>query len=534
MLPLLGQFSLPTSRRWKKWELPAAGAVPGGSPAPPLKLLVSYTDRASEEVEVQLAGGLLIPRDAEREDSTSQWVEASRQAHAVCSIHVETASECYDERSPSDEDWSGFAEGRAVRDWATLLRKWLDNKDTEEPRLALIVKIAQQFGGRLEALCRTPRRVLRRVRAFERPGRVRQLDSACVRWLTRQPGRDHVERCGPKQRLLAVVRTENSDTPENRVAKDFLYRARRACQDYVFENSLRREKQRIRDVERFRVLLDRLLVETEIGTASGLVGPPEPNYVLLYDPRYRELWHWYQRLRRQQMDQDNIWQWRHRVWAETCQLAFGQCLEVLQSESVGLGSVAATSIEPLVFARSQLTGPSSLVYLRNEQDAGRFIDPRSPIGPWQLQVGEKLAFVHLVPGDQLSLFSARFRGFDPLESLSPDFVLVSHLASQEPHEGAVVPVWSELDFGLGGDRVLGDRVDEICVRVDAMLPGRRLQGILVQPRLPADGTDERIDVSESLSGSGACCIGFGFPGPLQRHLDWLQLALSPLLDPERR
>lgn len=101
-----------------------------------------------------------------------------------------------------------------------------------EPRMDVIVQIALEYREALERLAQSLRRTLRRERRMTAVGRVQQLDSACLEWFVRQPGRTAVEKAGVAQELLALVRTEDYDTLENRVFKDFL-RAGHRCQQPV-------------------------------------------------------------------------------------------------------------------------------------------------------------------------------------------------------------------------------------------------------------------------------------------------------------
>lgn len=536
-LPFLGHSRTASGETFAKWELPATTVVSDDGPVEQtLSLSVVFKDRRSEEVLVRLGGGLPTPESvvcapdiAAVGSEATPWILAAREAQAICGIHVETANECYDERLPPGDHWSGVAEGLAVRDWPLLLKIWRENQDQEEPRLALIVKIAQKFSGKLEAICRRPRKVLRRERELERPERLRQLDASCIRWLVRQPGRNHLERCGPKQRLLGVVRVENPDTPENRVARDFLIRARRACQGYLFENRKRNEKQRVINVRRFLSLVNRLLLETEIGSVGQLVGSPEPNYVLLYDQRYRELWFWYQKLRRQQIEVDSVWQWRHRVWAETCLLALGECLEDLQPRGGSANGTVESAHSGTLGDDAALRGPKAFIYLRTEQDGGQFLDLRSPIGPWVLQTPGGLVFVHLLRGENLELLKAGQPDAEPLAALSPDFILAAHRAGQRLLEGNVLAVWCEVDFGLGDGSGLKDRVDALYGRLRATRSRERVDGILLQPRVGAGEGKDSFELQERRAGESTWCLGLGLPQPIQAHRDWFRLVLEALL-----
>ena len=58
-----------------------------------------------------------------------------------------------------------------------------------------------------------------------------------------------------------------------------------------------------------------------------------PNYVLQNDLRYRNIWTWYRRLLRQEEDEDRLWDWQARTWADIVRLLVNLAIVRLDYES---------------------------------------------------------------------------------------------------------------------------------------------------------------------------------------------------------
>ncbi|MFD1807551.1 hypothetical protein ACFSHQ_03525 [Gemmobacter lanyuensis] len=65
---------------------------------------------------------------------------------------------------------------------------------------------------------------------------MQEMDRASMRWLSRQPGRTTAERAGSEQRIMAVVRHQNYDTLENRVAHSYLLLAVEVGREWLREH----------------------------------------------------------------------------------------------------------------------------------------------------------------------------------------------------------------------------------------------------------------------------------------------------------
>ena len=270
--------------------------------------------------------------------------------------------------------------------------------------------------------------MLARDRQLRPAHRIEQIDAACLRWLARQPGRSVPEKAGPRQRVLSVVRVEDADTHENRVVRDLVVRAARACELYLREHRGHGNHARIDLVRRFGDLQRRLIRESAVGGAGRLASAAQPNYVLLHDDRYRPLWSAYQRLVRHQMLLDSAWRWQQRVWSETCVFA------------------ALAAIDRLSGNAARRTARSDLV-LQAEHVTGRFIDPATALGPIAFGPG---VYVDAAIG---AAALERFAGgaLRACAALAPDLTL--GLRTRTTTGRPAVCIWGIL--GLGLDRGLG-------------------------------------------------------------------------------
>lgn len=259
--------------------------------------------------------------------------------------------------------------------WEDAARMLL--RPRSEPRMDVIVGIALDFQEDLIQLATSPRRILRRERQRTPVGRVQQMDSTCLAWLVRQPGRTAVEKAGPTQQILAVVRTEDYDTLENRVLKDFVIRCIAAADLYIREHRSRFEASaRYKAVAALRDVCRRLLRDTPLVHVRSLPASPQLNYVLLHDRAYRELWSWYVKLVRRQQVNDEAWRWQRRLWADFVRLR-----------------VAAQLIQPLVEDEFAARTPFAHdLWVREEQDAGCWLLPADWPGPVVLK-GERGAVI---------------------------------------------------------------------------------------------------------------------------------------------
>lgn len=201
----------------------------------------------------------------------------------------------------------------AYRRQGSLPLSWTDIasvlRDANRPPERLIVRIAKARFSDVDGIGRNLRKVLVRVREKAPLGHVQQIDSACLRWLVRKPGRTAIEKAGSDQSILAVVREEQFDTLENRVFKDFLLRATAFASSYLDEWKHRfPAHETVLAVSRFRNLCLSTLAVPALVPVRSLDRFPQPNYVLQQDRRYSRIWNDYAKLVRQESAAERLWQ----------------------------------------------------------------------------------------------------------------------------------------------------------------------------------------------------------------------------------
>lgn len=248
----------------------------------------------------------------------------------------------------------GVSLGRPV--WERLAEAWMsDQWLIREPPISLIVRHARRMRLIIADIASRPRRLLQRHHELIRVGQVQQLDASCVRWLSRQPGRNVFERAGPRQRILAVTREETIDTLENRVLRDFSERSGDVARRYLMRYERLSASMRWRLVEGYAEECARIARELGARAVSRAKPPVVPNYALLQERRYRSLWRAYRELLKNIDDQDELWRWQHRLWADFCRLA----VHVALRQAAGAHGVVAEL--PLRIAGEQQRGRWSLI-----------------------------------------------------------------------------------------------------------------------------------------------------------------------------
>jgi len=256
--------------------------------------------------------------------------------------------------------------------------------------------------------------------------RIQQLDDACIRWYVRQPGRTVVEKAGPQQKLLGVVRTDTADTHENRVVRELLELARTECSEYQRDHVLFPQSQRVITIRRFGSQIKRWLRESEIARVPRLVGEAQPNYVLQFDRRYSSIWPWYVRLRKLRDEKLDASRWKNRVFAE----------------HVSLG--IAASLDQIARPCDRCEGR---IFIRFRSRFGESIDDRSAIGPWLINGpngGERQVVYLLAFGEEKKEFPS-FPLLDHLKGTLADALLVV-APEHDPalSEARVLAIWSAL------------------------------------------------------------------------------------------
>ena len=216
--------------------------------------------------------------------------------------------------------------------WEFVLERWLDPEVTRDPTMDILVRHAQQHRERWSNIAENPRRLLNRRRELVPLSRVQELDTQCMEWLSRQPGETLAERAGGRQRILALARFENRNTLENRVLRDLLERTVGAAREYLTLNAgrvrgaLTRRTGRYALVQQYQRESRRLSLELALQDVDRVTDAVQPNYVLLYDHRYRHVWTAWKELIQRERVMDDLWRWQRRSWSEFCKAAIVMAL----------------------------------------------------------------------------------------------------------------------------------------------------------------------------------------------------------------
>lgn len=191
------------------------------------------------------------------------------------------------------------------------------------PRAGLETKLARDMPPVLIRIFEDVRKLLRRSRRLVDVSQVRQLDSGCLRWLTRQPGRNVAEKAGPRQQVMGVVREEEFNTLENRVLKDFLLRVRTLTDCWLdeYRETNLKDHPAVRDVAHLNSLCVRGLALEAMEYVGTLKDLPAPNFVLQQDNRYSRLWRAYRLVIRWTRILEGLWAKRGRLESDIANFA---------------------------------------------------------------------------------------------------------------------------------------------------------------------------------------------------------------------
>lgn len=189
---------------------------------------------------------------------------------------------------------------------------WCEIKSAFEksgPPETVLTLIAKRHYGTIDAIVGNIRKVLARERNKVPIGRVQQVDSHCLRWLTRQPGYSPIEKAGARQEILGVVRRENFDTLENRVLKDFLRRCLALSSVYLRKNDKVEwgKEATIIAVRRLKALCIGAMERPEFEKVKDISSLPQPNYVLQQDRLYSRIWDEYLKILREEDVAERLW-----------------------------------------------------------------------------------------------------------------------------------------------------------------------------------------------------------------------------------
>ncbi len=552
-LPLLATYTDHRRLAWRKFELPAADETGRAPLTQTVALKLHRQVGHPGSMRINLEGALARPVEADEAQpsvepvfgafdphaSSAMWQQAAAAVDVLTHRHLELVDRLYDDSRAERGGMFWDNPGGGVGAWPLhrVIAAWYRSAEpgpaVQQRGDEAIVRLSRRLARLLNDVCHHPRYFLTRSRQILPADRVREVDAACVRWLARQPGpsgRRLVDRIGAKREAMAVVRYETADTVENRVVRDLIRRARGECRR-VLE---RRQQQVeagdpiIRELTAFTELLDRLERDSPLADVPPTGSVPRPNHVLARDPRYRALWRAYMDLVKRQQQRSRTWRWRRRIWAESCQVAVLAAMQHL------------APAEP---------ASRSPVLLRPQQTCGRFIDPRTALGKWELPAaGEAGCTVFWLDAHQLHQYQTPNPLPERLLQLCPDGALLlrdRRRPDQMPLR--LLAIWATLAFDIEGDR-LQKRTTELAMELRQVPGSIQVRGLLLQPSL-GDTDEECAQQSADGDGNGngrrtpnrpladmqqshvlvQSCLGLRLPLPVQRGQAVLENAIREML-----
>lgn len=201
---------------------------------------------------------------------------------------------------------------------------------SDDLRASLLTVLAPLLSPRLERLLGHLRRRMGRSRELVPLSRVRELDPTCIRRNVHLPGRTLMEKAGPRQRLLAVVRRERFDTMENRFLRRFCHQLLRQLEP-TLANIGRRPgtagSSRGQSLRRLRKAGGALLASAELAAVGAPRPGARPSHALMRDADYRAAWRMGRLLRQRERDFAPAWRAADGAWCELVLIALVQALD---------------------------------------------------------------------------------------------------------------------------------------------------------------------------------------------------------------
>ena len=381
---------------------------------------------------------------------------------------------------------SALSEDVRFLPWEKVFHSWLEPEENQDPTMDVVVRHAMQHRSRWSDIVERPRRLLNRTRELVGLNRVEELDTQCMAWLSRQPGRTTAERAGPRQRILALARYENLNTLENRVFRDLMERTDAAARDYLRLNAGRRRDvdsrgrtSRYRIVEQYARECRRFARELHAMGVSKLDGVVQPNFVLIQDDRYRHVWSAWTEIVQRERVYDDLWRWQRRAWGEFAKAACGVALQAAHGGEIEIAS-------PLFF--------------RMEHRRGQWLEHDDPLVVVAFR--RKGFVVEVLDGCSKDLPSV-------LRELGASAWL--RVSDVKGGQDKYLAVWTVLGMGPRRDlRGLVDSADETAQFFRQIHPQARLLGGFVLQAEPEPMADAQLEAGGSVTG-----LSFG---PADHHL----------------
>jgi len=201
--------------------------------------------------------------------------------------------------------------------WRELLEDLKKSYDEDPAKHALIVDLAESIIEPIDYITSRPKRVLKRIRDLQRIQHVQEIDTQCLVDLARRPGYSLPEKAGPKQRILAIKRHESINVLENRVTLHCCKLLALSALRYLSAHRGIKASRRKRLVAALYEGSKRLPLKASFRGVGRLQNPcRHPNYTLLQNVHYAEVWKAYSQLVRNEELRDTIWRWARRLWCD--------------------------------------------------------------------------------------------------------------------------------------------------------------------------------------------------------------------------
>lgn len=261
------------------------------------------------------------------------------------------------------------------------IKETIGDENEKNPYYAIIVKICNDMKVTLPVIVHGLRKILKSQGQLLPVNRINELDSYCLRWIVRQPGKTVYEKASSNRfRLMGIARKENYDLLENRVLKDFLFRCRAECTEYINNLSMYpnfKNSERFRNIRKFGLECEEYLKTPAFENVTRQISLTMPNYVLQNDVRYKKMWKFYKLLIKKEKEIDSVWKWQHVTFSDIS-------LILLQA------SLCSLSLDQSNFMTEFLT--DSLLELSYEQSLGSKVNLDSIPGPFHSVVDN----IHLI------------------------------------------------------------------------------------------------------------------------------------------
>ena len=269
---------------------------------------------------------------------------------------------------------AGLPRGGARRRWETVRERWQESQDSVAI-MSLVAQLARRktLLQALRSIAGNPRRMLLRGHSPRKVHEVREMDMTTMRAFARAPGRTAVQKAGSKQELLAVVREETVDLPENRVVLWVAERLQAMTAAWMVRYGQRASLvvgNVGKAVLELRRLAESVLRSGEMNGVKPLAHHLQsPTYCLQFDRRYRQVWQAYREIRTQDRRRDDAFRWQGQLWGTTARLLLVSLL-----------------LDPKGAGWSEAHGHST-PYFRGDPVDGEWLEGPSTPGPFKTSGG---------------------------------------------------------------------------------------------------------------------------------------------------